>query len=54
MHFKKGKYKIFLDGDIRAMSLADENGTEIEYATDVNVEGFMQYLCEALSKTDIS
>lgn len=52
--FKKGKYKIFLDGDTRAMSLADENGTEIEYATDVNIEEFMKYLCETLSKTDIS
>ena len=53
VQFKKGKFKIFLDGDVRAMSLADETGTEIEYASDVDVEGFRAYLCKTLSRTDV-
>ena len=50
--FKKGKYKIFLSDKARAMSLADENGTEIEYAADVDVEAFRHYLCKTLQKSD--
>jgi hypothetical protein len=34
------------------MSLADENGTEIEYAADVDVEAFRHYLCKTLQKSD--
>jgi purine nucleosidase/pyrimidine-specific ribonucleoside hydrolase len=50
--FKKGNYKIFLSDKARAMSLSEEHGAEIEYAADVNVEAFMQYLCKTLSNTD--
>ena len=51
--FKKGKFKIFLSDKARAMSLADEGGTEIEYAVDVDVEGFRDYLCKTLRKSDM-
>lgn len=50
--FKKGKFKIFLSDKARAMSLADENGVEIEYAVDVDVDAFRQYLCKMLQKSD--
>ena len=50
--FKKGKYKIFLSDKARAMSLPDENGTEIEYASDVDVEAFRTYLCKTLQNSD--
>ena len=51
--FKKGKFKIFLSDKARAMSLADEHGAEIEYAADVNVEAFRQYLCDVLQRSDM-
>ena len=51
--FKKGKFKIHLSDKARAMSLADERGTEIEYAADVDVEAFRQYLCETLKRSDV-
>ena len=50
--FKKGKFKIFLSDKARAMSLSDEHGTEIEYAADVNVEAFREYLCKTLQRSD--
>ena len=51
--FKRGKFKIHLSDKARAMSLADEKGTEIEYAADVDVEAFRQYLCTTLKRSDL-
>lgn len=45
VEFAKGKFRVETDGVCRAMTLPDEDGVELEYAVDVDVEKFMQYLC---------
>lgn len=48
--FARGKFKVMLGGENRGATVADPDGTEIEYAADVNVPAFMARLREKLKE----
>ena len=48
--FRRGKFKVMLVGENRGATVADPDGTEIEYAADVNVPAFMARLREKLKE----
>ena len=48
--FARGKFKVMLGGENRGATVPDPDGTEIEYATGVNVPAFMARLREKLKE----
>lgn len=48
--FGRGKFRVVLSGEHRGATVPDPCGTEIEYATDVNVAAFMARLRDGLKE----